>query len=218
MMWDMLPFFAIGDNIVGKKEGNDMTEQKTLTVKEVAEQLGLSEYTVRKKIREGEIEGDRQSNRAGYQIPWESFRKYAEQQDKKLGSLWSKAALVAGSSIVGRLIGGPIGGFVGGLVTGGALFMNGDKAEAEGTPADFEDLDELKDPELIEKIIERLGAEMDEVNIRIEYAQYQVDEAATPEEKKEAMQSLMENKLEYSRLNKQVKDLEIKKTLLMKKR
>ena len=42
-----------------------MTEQKTLTVKEVAEQLGLSEYTVRKKIREGEIEGDRQSNRAG---------------------------------------------------------------------------------------------------------------------------------------------------------
>ena len=32
-----------------------MTEQKTLTVKEVAEQLGLSEYTVRKKIREGEI-------------------------------------------------------------------------------------------------------------------------------------------------------------------
>ena len=59
---------------------------------------------------------------------------------------------------------------------------------------------------------------MDEVNIRIEFAQYQVDEAATPEEKKEAMQSLMENKLEYSRLNKQVKDLEIKKTLLMKKR
>ncbi|MBP3690229.1 MAG: helix-turn-helix domain-containing protein [Schwartzia sp.] len=195
-----------------------MTEQKTLTVKEVAEQLGLSEYTVRKKIREGEIEGDRQSNRAGYQIPWESFRKYAEQQDKKLGSRWSQAALVAGSSIVGRLIGGPIGGFVGGLVTGGALFMNGDKAEAEGTPTDFEDLDELKDPELIEKIIERLGAEMDEVNIRIEFAQYQVDEAATPEEKKEAMQSLMENKLEYSRLNKQVKDLEIKKTLLMKKR
>ena len=195
-----------------------MTEQKTLTVKEVAEQLGLSEYTVRKKIRDGEIEGDRQSNRAGYQIPWESFRKYAERQDKKVGSLWSKAAIVAGSSIVGRLIGGPIGGFVGGLVTGGALFMNGDKAEAEGTPTDFEDLDELKDPELIEKIIERLGAEMDEVNIRIEFAQYQVDEAATPEEKKEAMQSLMENKLEYSRLNKQVKDLEIKKTLLMKQR
>ena len=195
-----------------------MTEQKTLTVKEVAEQLGLSEYTVRKKIRDGEIEGDRQSNRAGYQIPWESFRKYAERQDKKVGSLWSKAAIVAGSSIVGRLIGGPIGGFVGGLVTGGALFMNGDKAEAEGTPTDFEDLDELKDPELIEKIIERLGAEMDEVNIRIEYAQYQVDAAATPEEKKEAMQSLMENKLEYSRLNKHVKDLEIKKTLLMKQR
>ena len=196
-----------------------MTEQKTLTVKEVAEQLGLSEYTVRKKIRDGEIEGDRQSNRAGYQIPWESFRKYAERQDKKLGSLWSKTALVAGGSIVGRLIGGPIGGFVGGLVTGGALFgMNGDKAEAEGTPTDFEDLDELKDPELIEKIIERLYAEMDEVNIRIEYAQYEADEAASPEEKKAAMRTLMENKLEYSRLNKQVKDLEIKKTLLMKQR
>ncbi|MBR1553439.1 MAG: helix-turn-helix domain-containing protein [Schwartzia sp.] len=196
-----------------------MTEQKTLTVREVAEQLGLSEYTVRKKIRDGEIEGDRQSNRAGYQIPWESFRKYAERQDKKVGSLWSKAAIVAGSSIVGRLIGGPIGGFVGGLVTGGALFgMNGEKAEAEGVATDFEDLDELKDPELIEKIIERLGAEMDEVNIRIEYAQYQADEAATAEEKKAAMQALMENKLEYSRLNKQVKDLEIKKTLLMKKR
>ncbi|MBO4852618.1 MAG: helix-turn-helix domain-containing protein [Schwartzia sp.] len=196
-----------------------MTEQKTLTVREVAEQLGLSEYTVRKKIRDGEIEGDRQSNRAGYQIPWESFRKYAERQDKKVGSLWSKAAIVAGSSIVGRLIGGPIGGFVGGLVTGGALFgMNGEKAEAEGVPTDFEDLDELKDPELIEKIIERLGAEMDDVSVRIEYAQYQADEAADAEEKKAAMQTLMENKLEYARLNKQVKDLEIKKTLLLKKR
>ncbi len=196
-----------------------MTEPKMLTVKEAAEQLGLSEYTVRKKIRDGEIEGDRQSNRAGYQIPWESFRKYAEQQDKKVGSLWSKAALVAGSSIVGRLIGGPIGGFVGGLVTGGALFgMNGDKEESPGTPTDFEDLDELKDPELIEKIIERLGAEMDDVSVRIEYAQYQADEAENAEEKKAAMQTLMENKLEYSRLNKQVKDLEIKKTLLMKKR
>ena len=193
-----------------------MTERKMLTVKEVAEQLGLSEYTVRKKIRDGEIEGDRQSNRAGYQIPWESFRKYAERQDKKVGSLWSKAAIVAGSSLVGRLIGGPIGGFVGGLVTGGALFMNDEKAEAEGVPTDFEDLDELKDPELIEKIIERLGAEMDEVNIRIEYAQYQANEAANAEEKKEAMRTLMENKLEYARLNKQVKDLEIKKTLLMK--
>ena len=196
-----------------------MTEQKTLTVREVAEQLGLSEYTVRKKIRDGEIEGDRQSNRAGYQIPWESFRKYAERQDKKVGSLWSKAAIVAGSSRVGRLIGGPIGGFVGGLVTGGALFgMNGEKAEAEGVPTDFEDLDELKDPELIEKIIERLGAEMDDVSVRIEYAQYQADEAADAEEKKAAMQTLMENKLEYARLNKQVKDLEIKKTLLLKKR
>ncbi len=196
-----------------------MTEQKMLTVREVAEQLGLSEYTVRKKIRDGEIEGDRQSNRAGYQIPWESFRKYAERQDKKVGSLWSKAALVAGSSLVGRLIGGPIGGFVGGLVTGGALFgMNGEKAEAQGAPTDFEELDELKDPELIEKIIERLGAEMDDVSIRIEYAQFQADEAADAEEKKAAMQALMENKLEYARLNKQVKDLEIKKTLLMKKR
>ena len=56
------------------------------------------------------------------------------------------------------------------------------------------------------------------MNIRIEYAQYEADEAASPEEKKAAMQTLMENKLEYSRLNKQVKDLEIKKTLLMKQR
>jgi len=46
----------------------------------------------------------------------------------------------------------------------------------------------------------------------------EADEAASPEEKKAAMQTLMENKLEYSRLNKQVKDLEIKKTLLMKQR
>ncbi len=104
-------------------------------------------------------------------------------------------------------------------MTGGALFgMGGDKAEAQGTPTDFEDLDELKDPELIEKIIERLGAEMDDVSVRIEYAQYQADEAADAEEKKAAMQTLMENKLEYARLNKQVKDLEIKKTLLMRKR
>lgn len=199
-----------------------MEEKKMLTVKEAAEQLGLSEYTVRKKIREGEIEGDRQSNRAGYQIPWESFRKYAQAQDKKVGSLWSKTALVAGGSLVGRLIGGPIGGFVGGLVTGGALFAamgDDDKSGTGGAvPSDFEELDELKNPELIEKIIERLEAEMEEIDIRIEYDEYRANAATDPEEKETAMQSLMKDKLEHARLNKQVKDLEIKKTLLLQKK
>ncbi len=198
-----------------------MEDPKTLTVKEAAEKLGLSEYTVRKKIRDGEIEGERESNRAGYQIPWESFRRYADQQDKKVGSLWSKAALVTGGSLVGRLIGGPVGGFVGGLVTGGALVAMADGAKNKETapaPTDFEEMDELKDPALIEKIIERLQAEMEELDIRIEYKQFQVDAATDAGEKKEAMEALMEQRLARARLNKQVKDLEIKKTLLLQKR
>lgn len=193
-----------------------MQEQRTLTVREAAEQLGLSEYTIRKKIRDGELEGECQSNRAGYQIPWESFRKYAERQDRKLGSLWSRTALVAGGTLVGRLIGGPVGGFVGGLVTGGAIFgIRGDGAEKAAPELD--EIDELKDPKLLEKIIERLNAEMEEISIRIEYADFRAKETEDPEERRVAMQSLMELKLESARLNKQVKDLEIKKTLITKK-
>ena len=56
-----------------------MDEKKNCTVTEAAKILNLTEYTVRKKIREGEIKAIRgKSDREGYRIPFNELVRYAQ--------------------------------------------------------------------------------------------------------------------------------------------
>ncbi len=56
-----------------------MSVGKTCTVSEAAKVLGLTEYTVRKKIRDGDIKAVKgSSDREGYRIPIDELMRYAE--------------------------------------------------------------------------------------------------------------------------------------------
>lgn len=56
-----------------------MSGEKTCTVSEAAKVLGLTEYTVRKKIRDGDIKAIKgSSDREGYRIPLDELMRYAE--------------------------------------------------------------------------------------------------------------------------------------------
>ena len=54
-----------------------MLGEKTCTVAEAAKVLGLTEYTVRKKIRDGDIKAIKgSSDREGYKIPLDELMRY----------------------------------------------------------------------------------------------------------------------------------------------
>ncbi|MBQ9419742.1 MAG: helix-turn-helix domain-containing protein [Synergistaceae bacterium] len=77
-----------------------MTETNYYTVSEVSKILGLTEYTIRKKIRDGDLRAIRgASDRDGYKIPRDALRDYAN--GKKLPELASALGLgfVAGLGI-----------------------------------------------------------------------------------------------------------------------
>lgn len=87
-----------------------MSLEDLLTVKDVAELTGMSEYTIRKKLREGEIEGELSSDREGYRVSRESLAKYLQKAKKPL-----PAGLFSGSSA----------GFAAGISGSGAGFTSG---------------------------------------------------------------------------------------------
>ena len=59
-----------------------MTEGKTCTVAEAAKILDLTEYTVRKKIRDGDIKAIKASDREGYRIPLDELISYSEKHGR----------------------------------------------------------------------------------------------------------------------------------------
>ena len=73
-----------------------------LTVKDVAELTGISEYTIRKRLRDGEIEGECSSDREGYRISRENLANYLQKNKKPLPmGLFPGALCLAASGIAG---------------------------------------------------------------------------------------------------------------------
>lgn len=73
-----------------------------LTVKEAAELTGISEYTIRKRIREGEIDGECSSDREGYRISRENLASYLQKNKKPLPiGLFPGTFSLAASGIAG---------------------------------------------------------------------------------------------------------------------
>ena len=71
-------------------------EIKFCTVTEAAKILGLTEYTVRKKIREGDLKGVKESDREGYKIPYEELIRYAQENRRSgIGKDFFEAGITA---------------------------------------------------------------------------------------------------------------------------
>lgn len=80
----MLPFISgIVNNMI--KENIEEKPKNVYSTKEVAQILNMSEYTVRKKIRNKEIEATKEAGELKYKITREAIEKYTQNELNKLG-------------------------------------------------------------------------------------------------------------------------------------
>ena len=78
----MIPFLAavaVGAANKTVMDSFSASEEKVYTTKEVSDILGLTEYTVRKKIREGDIKAEIFSGHAGYRVKHDVLKDYISQ-------------------------------------------------------------------------------------------------------------------------------------------
>ena len=64
---------------------------KTFSVKQAAEMLGVSEFTIRRRIQDGVLPARLGSKRQGYQITKDDLISYAKSINDKIGSFWTDA-------------------------------------------------------------------------------------------------------------------------------
>lgn len=100
---------------------NKDISKKLYTTKEAAKELGVSEYTIRKKIRDGELKAEKISGESGYRITRGEIERFSEKTGKS-GIVLKKASPVSSvvactantpgvNPIIGRFIGSLIGLF-----------------------------------------------------------------------------------------------------------
>lgn len=64
------------ERVVSQDEWDDLaSDQRFLTVEEVADRMGVTKETVRRWLRSGQLEGFRVSRKAGWRIPHRSVSK-----------------------------------------------------------------------------------------------------------------------------------------------
>ncbi|MBR3624475.1 MAG: helix-turn-helix domain-containing protein [Selenomonadaceae bacterium] len=198
-----------------------MSNGKIYNVKEAAEFLGTSDITVRRKIKNKQIEAELISKKEGYKITEEALQNYlkdhkirkrvSKKTDKKVAKT---PALItpkktkketADKSMVGDALSNALG----------MLFTEYDDNESgELSEETMAFLSELKNSSLIDKIIERLKAEMEDFDVKIEYQTVKVETASSDKEKLKEQKALLDLKLERNHINKGIKDLEIQKSFV----
>lgn len=198
---------------------------KTLTVQKVANLLGISEFTVRRRIKEGKLKAEMGSKKHGYRVSLDSLMEYAKEQNLKIGSLWQQGAVIGGvvASLASRISNslptvpaiavGALAGVGMSKVLSRILSSNySSKNDAEEINLE---VDELNDIAVLDKIIERLNVELEDYDLRIEYYEGRIKQGSLEsEQNREEQEVLFQLKSEKFMVLKEIKDLEIRKTIL----
>ena len=189
-----------------------MSEDRYYTVKDASEVLGLSEYTVRKKIREGEIAAIHgASDREGYKIPHDELIAYMKKSKRSgiaglfagakdspaLGfmvGVGAGAALpILGAAIPGALFGGLGLGGISKVVTDA---MNGVKKEG------------VDEKEVLDLSVGSLQDEIDALKFWIEGLELNGDSLSVDDKKK-----ILDAKVRIKLLERQIKEIKLKHTV-----
>lgn len=202
-------------------------EQKTVSVKDAASLLGVSDFTIRRRIQENQLEAVMDSKKHGYRITLDSIIKYAKEHQSQIGTLWANTPIVtmtpknsilatvaniAANKVLGTKL--PIVGSIASSLKNS--FRNEISINLSKENNESDDLTNLDNPVIIDKVIDRLKAEMSDLDLQIELQQLKIDQL--PVEDKEALFSEKEKLLNIkqlkSNINKDIKDLEIQKAIL----
>ena len=198
-----------------------MNSEKSFSVREAADMLGVSEITIRRRIQDGQLEAVMDSKKKGYRITENSLRRHAESQESRVGSIWKGALIGVGATLsflkfsptnllTGALIGGVLGKFIETIVE-----PNERPSEVKTLSADhIDDLEELKDPHVIDKVIERLNIEVENCDLQIEYQESKLRQTSTEVDKLQIQEELFQVKTHKLNICRNIKNLEIRRALL----
>lgn len=205
------------------------SSNKTFTVPEVADLLGLSEFTVRRRIKEGKLKAVMDSKKQGYKISEDSLMEYANSQNSKVGSLWKKGAVLGGvATTVGSqiikswpkfpsatsLAIGALAGFGIGKVLMTLIDSNSNSSKIDSTD-NIPEISELNNIVILDKIIDRLNVELDDYDLQIEYHELKMRQLAKDSEQYfDEQEFIFQLKSQKSMICKEIKDLEIRRAIL----
>ena len=198
---------------------------KTFTVQKVADLLGISEFTVRRRIKEGKLKAEIGSKKHGYRVSLDSLMEYAKEQNLKIGSLWQQGAVIGGMASFGSRIAnsvpmvpamavGALAGVGIGKALGRIIGLNRDLSEDDDKGNNVE-IGELNDIVVLEKIIERLNVELEDYDLQIEYQEGKIKQSSLEnEQNREEQEVLFRLKSEKFMVLKEIKNLEIRKAII----
>lgn len=201
---------------------------KTYTVQEVADLLGLSEFTVRRRIKDGKLKAIMDSKKQGYRVTQDSLMEYANAQNAKVGSLWQKgkeigglAATIIGSNLMNALPLMPATMSIGtlasieiGKVLGKIIGLNLDSSKCD-LESNTTEINRLNNVVVLDKIIERLNIELEDYDFQIEHQERKISQNSSDSEEYQAGQELLfQLKSQKFMIRKEIKDLEIRKAIL----
>ena len=181
-------------------------KNKIVSVKDAAAMLGVSDFTIRRRIKDKLIKADIDSKKHGYRISLDSLLDYAKEHESQIAQI---------GHIIRRFL--------------NAVYKNNYNPKYDIIPMHNDRLIDscpLKNnqanetlnfnPAIIDKIIDRLKVEMADLDLQIELQQLKIDRLSV-EDKEELFsekEKLIQIKQLKSNINKEIKDLEIQKAII----
>lgn len=185
-------------------------EVKTYNVKEVAEMLGTSEFTVRRKIQNGQLQATIDSKKQGYRISEDSLKNFAKSQESKIGSLWRKPTAVGGVIKTAGLV-----SILPALSSIFALpLMAGELDMSEGANSEHSNFSKINDTNVIDKMIDRLNIEIRDFDLQIKHLEFKIKNSRLDSEKIDNQEQLFQIQSQKLQVDREIKDLEIRKAFL----
>lgn len=170
---------------------------KTFSVQEVADILGVSEITVRRRIQDGQLTAVINSRKNGYRITEESLMNYAKSHKTNFDSTIKKGL----ASVL--------------FPTFNFLPLIALAALAGFSPEKNENF--LSDPVVIDKIVQRLKVELEDFDSQIQTLQQKISKTKSDKQKTIDSEKIERLKNEKIKIKKELADLEIRKTILERK-
>ena len=190
-------------------------KNKIVSVKDAAAMLGVSDFTIRRRIKDKLIKADIDSKKHGYRISLDSLLDYAkehESQIAQIGHIIPYNDMDYASRFLNSIYKNNY------IPKYDIIPMHNDKL-IDSCPLKNNKANEILNfnPAIIDKIIDRLKAEMADLDLKIELQQLKIEQIAVDnkDENFSEKEKLIQIKQLKSNINKEIKDLEIQKAIII---
>ena len=192
-----------------------MKDKKLITVKEAAQILGVSEFTVRRMIQKNQLEAVMRSKKQGYSISMESLISYAKEHKSKISALLFSALPLTNVPMINNVLETTLLTYIYdklGIDNDSLIKINNHLPDNKMFEEEHKKT--LNNPLIIDKIINRLKAEIDDLDVQIEYQQLKIAGSETEEEKLSEEKNLLQIKQKKVKINKNIRDLELQRAII----